>query len=173
MRRSVSFIAPALIALLVPTAAQASQDSCSIAQGILASKGLQSPTNLTGIYNISRMFPGCSEDGGVGEEISDHVVVQLSHHWRKSINELAKHHANRAFVSFVLHHIDATTDSDDLHTILAKAKTACPVRGTQFAAESEPRPHRRLKNRDDLASVSLRSSVAAARWCAAVAHSAG
>jgi hypothetical protein len=127
MRRGIPFFAPMLMALLVPTAARAKPDSCSIEQDNMASQELSRATRLTEIYKISKTFSGCLNDGGTAEEASDDVVVQLSHHWRKSIIELKRYETNRAFISFVLRHIDATTDSDDLRAILTKTKTACPI----------------------------------------------
>src|SRR6476469_1726749 len=110
MRKELRFFAPMLLALLVPTGAQATSNSCSIQQDNMASRGLSKATTLKEIYKVSRMFSGCLNDGGTAEEASDDVVVQLSHHWPKSINELKRYESDRAFISFVLRHIDATTD---------------------------------------------------------------
>jgi hypothetical protein len=83
------------------------------------------------------MYPGCLGDGAIAEEASDDVVVQLSHRWRKSIIDLKRNEANHAFISFVLRHIDATTDSGDLRAILTKAKTACPAKAVTICRKVE------------------------------------
>jgi hypothetical protein len=127
MRKEVPLFALVLTTVLLPTAARASDDSCSTKQDDRASRALSKATNLTQMYQTSRMFSGCLESGATAEQASDDVVVQLAHHWRKSIAELKTHRADRAFISFVLRHVDATTGSDDLQSIVTKARTACPT----------------------------------------------
>ena len=128
MTPGFALLPPMLVAALVSASPQAAHQSCSIKQDDLASQRLAKAASLMSLYKASKLFPGCLEGGGTAEEASDDVVVRLSHHWSNSIGELEKHQANPGLIAFVLRHIDATTDSDDLKVISAKAKTACPLR---------------------------------------------
>ena len=127
MRTGFAFLLLVMVAGLASAPAKAKHGSCSIQQDDLASQRLAKAASLMELYKVSKLFPGCLEGGGTAEEASDDVVVRLSHHWRKSMSELKRYESDRAFISFVLRHIDATTDSDDLRTILAKAKAECPT----------------------------------------------
>jgi hypothetical protein len=126
MIKCLSFSAIVLVAVLTPSLTQANDEGCSIAQDGMASKELESATNLFGIYDTSKAFPGCLKGGGISEEVSNDVVGQISHHWDGSLREMRRRGANPEFLSFVLRHIDATTSADDLHTILRNAKFLCP-----------------------------------------------
>jgi hypothetical protein len=128
MRKNFQAFALMLTMALSPSLAQASTEGCSIKKDNSASKRLENSTSLMDIYNVSKLFPGCLKGGGISEEVSDGVVVRLSHHWRSSLRELRGRGASPEFISFVLRHIDATTSSDELQNILSNSKSACPPR---------------------------------------------
>jgi hypothetical protein len=100
--------------MVVTPPVHADSGTCTVKQDDQASKMLSRSTSLSGIYKVAGLFPGCMEGGGISEEVSDDVVVRLSHHWQSALEELQKRRADYRFISFVLRHIDATTDSDDL-----------------------------------------------------------
>ena len=116
-----------VMAALAPMPAQASRGSCNIRQDDLVSKQLSRAKSLIDIYKISMRFPGCLQGGATAEEASDDIVVRLSHRWNRSITELRTHHTDRFFIAFVLRHIDATTDSEDLQTIVHETISRCPI----------------------------------------------
>jgi hypothetical protein len=94
----------------------------------MASKKLLHAATLIELYAVSKRYPGCFEGGGSSEEVSDDIVVMLDRHWSRSIQEVTGRRSDAAFISFVLGHIDATTDQDNLRGIVRKSKTACPSR---------------------------------------------
>jgi len=75
--------------------------------------------------------PDC-DDGGLAEGVSDFVVVSLAKRWT-SLPELERRIARDSrFRAFVLDHIDETTDSGDLGTIVANATSRCPPRSSSL-----------------------------------------
>ena len=115
----------ALLTILLPDLAHAGPDSCSLKQDNRASENLAKATSLGELYSISKEVPGCMRGGGISEEVSDDVVVRLSRHWRSSLDELSRDKNNSDLVSFILRHIDETTNPNDLRVILSYSKSAC------------------------------------------------
>jgi hypothetical protein len=107
---------------------------------------LSSSTNLTSIYKVAKRFPGCMEGGGISEEVSDDVVVRLAHHWRNAIRELQERRADHRFVTFVLQHVDATTDPDDLRKVESQSKAECPRTATRLCREIASAAREALKD---------------------------
>lgn len=72
-----------------------------------------------------RFAPRC-DDGSIAEGYSESVARILVDHWDTlpRLSELAEQ--NHAFKKFVLQHIDATMDSEDLHKIRERATRRCP-----------------------------------------------
>jgi hypothetical protein len=69
---------------------------------------------------------GVCDDGAMAEGYSDAIVQSLAKRW-DSFHELAEiMEKNPDFHSFVLSHIDATTDSDDLKALVLNAEKKCP-----------------------------------------------
>lgn len=67
-----------------------------------------------------------SDDGEIAEGISDFVVRRLATHWG-SLPELATIvRADTAFESWIVRHIDATTDEHDLASIVRHASVVGP-----------------------------------------------
>lgn len=72
-------------------------------------------------------LPRCPDDGMFAEGYSDVVVHGLAKHWR-SIQELQTITASDpAFLTFVIRHVDATADAEELKQTLRNATTRCPV----------------------------------------------
>lgn len=63
---------------------------------------------------------------------SDNVVRLLAHNW-KEIADLQKLvSSDSTFRRFVLKHVDATTDSEDLKTVLLNSGEYCPASAKQL-----------------------------------------
>lgn len=77
--------------------------------------------------------PPC-DDGYLAEGVSDYVVVSLAQHW-DGLPEL-KHQikSNSQFEAFVLRHIDATTDDNDLRKVVENATRRCPRHSTALCS---------------------------------------
>jgi diadenosine tetraphosphate (Ap4A) HIT family hydrolase len=116
------------VLLLLTVPAYARESSCNIEQDKLASQELAKAASLTELYSVSKAIPGCMKGGGIAEEVSDDVVVHLSRHWRESLDELNRDENNPGLISFILRHIDQTTNPDDLRAITRHAKSACTTR---------------------------------------------
>ncbi len=89
---------------------------------------------VRGWQDLHRAYPELIpwDDGWISEGISDFVVHRLATHW-ESFHELATiARADTAFGSWVVLHIDATTDEDELASIVRHARARVPSRS--FAA---------------------------------------
>jgi len=83
------------------------------------------PRSWEELHNLFKKFPGC-DDGVIAEGYSDFVARALAKQWPR-LPELRKLIAqDPAFRAFVLLHIDATADSDDLSKAAANAREQCP-----------------------------------------------
>ncbi len=78
------------------------------------------------VYESYKKYRGC-DDGYIAEGYSDTVVRLLADKWAEfpELAALAKN--DKAFMIWVLGHIDATTGGDDLAKIVANAKDMCPA----------------------------------------------
>ncbi|KUG23986.1 hypothetical protein ASZ90_006198 [hydrocarbon metagenome] len=70
-------------------------------------------------------YHGC-DDGYFAEGISDFVVASLAKQWQTLPTFQKEIMKNSRFKSFVMKHIDATTDDNDLKTTVQNAKVKCP-----------------------------------------------
>jgi len=77
------------------------------------------------LHDAFKGFPGC-DDGSFAETYSDSVVKLLANEWDQlpKLKELAKR--DPSFRRFVLSHIDATTDFDELVRVVSAAGERCP-----------------------------------------------
>ena len=80
-------------------------------------------------------FPPCPDDGMFAEGYSELIVRTLATNWG-SLSELGvAARQDTKFKSFVLRHIDATTNEADLRVILASATSLCPEGNVALCAE--------------------------------------
>jgi hypothetical protein len=83
------------------------------------------------LYNLFIKYKGC-DDGIYAEGYSDFVTRSLAKHWDR-FDELAKLSAtDKAFEDFVLRHIDATADWDDISLLLSNAQEKCPASSSRL-----------------------------------------
>lgn len=77
------------------------------------------------LYNSYKTFGRC-DDGALGEGYSESVARILADHWNTlpRFVQLAAKHA--AFRAFVIRHLDATLNMDDVVKIKNDAQTHCP-----------------------------------------------
>ena len=78
------------------------------------------------LFNSYSKFKGC-DDGAIAEGWSDAVVHLLATQWDKlgELQVLSSTHSD--FEAFVLKHIDATTDADELDAVGTAAASRCPA----------------------------------------------
>lgn len=71
-------------------------------------------------------YPLC-DDGYYGEGVSEFVTASLAKKWESLKSLQQEIRKSRSFKDFVLTHIDATTDEDNLKRIVNNARTRCPL----------------------------------------------
>lgn len=99
-------------------------------------QALEKMTNWQAIYQGSRKFvPICTDDGVFAEGYSDAVVSTLAKRWQDlpKLNEIIKR--DSSFHHFVLRHINATTDTDQLRRVESNAKNRCQLSMRKFCDE--------------------------------------
>ena len=78
------------------------------------------------IYESYRAYTPQCDDGFLAEGYTEAVVKMLSARW-VTVHELARlARRDPAFRRFVLKHVDASADPDDLRKVLTKATRHCP-----------------------------------------------
>lgn len=135
MRRSALFALVLVAGFATSAWAQVSTDSSSAAeqqQQIEASDSLLNA--LHDWDDLHRTFPALlpRDDGYVADGISDFIVQRLAKHWSTFPHLAAFAEADTAFGSWVVSHIDATTDWDDLARIERHARGGGPSRYAAF-----------------------------------------
>ncbi|MEW6714872.1 MAG: hypothetical protein AB1306_07260 [Nitrospirota bacterium] len=88
------------------------------------------------LYRLFKTYQVC-DDGAYGEGYSDFVAQSLSKYWDRfdELTSLTKH--DPSFQNFVLKHIDATDDPDDLKLLLNNVRKRCPSTDVSFCKEIE------------------------------------
>lgn len=77
--------------------------------------------NWRGIHDAYVKYTGY-DDGGIAEAYSEVITTLLAQKWNsiKELENISK--KDKSFFEFVLHHIDATADTDKLRIIISNAK---------------------------------------------------
>jgi hypothetical protein len=89
------------------------------------------------LYTIYKEAPNYCDDGAYGEGYSDFVVQSLAKYWDRFDELLSFTKKDPSFQSFILKHIDATTDLDDLKTAAKNVHDKCPTSAVSFCKEIE------------------------------------
>jgi hypothetical protein len=90
-------------------------------------------------------YPGC-DDGYFAEGISDFVVRSFSNRWDTLPALQAEITKHPGFKGFVMNHIDATADEDDLKSTVKNAKAKCPSNLRPLCDEIQQKAQRALKD---------------------------
>jgi hypothetical protein len=111
-------------ALVIPLAAYGGE-VCSVKASQAAAEATDKMNTWPAIYSGFKSFRAC-DDGGVSEGFTEAVVHLLASDW-KSVNGAASiSKRNDAFREFLLEHIDATADTDELKQIASFSESKCP-----------------------------------------------
>jgi len=87
------------------------------------------------IYKIYKESPSYCDDGAYGEGYSDFVVQSLAKYWIRFDELLSFTKKDPSFRSFILKHIDATTDLGDLEALSKNVREKCPAAEVSFCKE--------------------------------------
>ena len=101
--------------------------ACTPAEAQIATADVAvEPTSWEELYRQFRRYGHC-DDGVIAERFSDAIVRMLATRWwgLPDLVPLLRH--DRLFADFVLRHIDATADEDDLMLAAEQARGACPT----------------------------------------------
>jgi hypothetical protein len=112
------------------------EEDCTDSEALAAEQGTSRLKNWTDIYNSFRRFGHC-DDGSIAEGYSDSVVRTLASRWHQlgTLDKLSS--CDSEFRSFVLRHIDATTDDRDIKKLIANASKRCPAKAKTLCSEIE------------------------------------
>lgn len=112
----IFFIAPAF----------AVDSTCTLTDQHWLSKELPRLKVWEAIHESFRKYAPQCDDGFIAEGYTDAVVVLLTHHW-SSLSELAAIvKRDPKFLEFIVRHINASADPDDLKQLLSHATNQCP-----------------------------------------------
>ncbi len=116
----------AIILLMIGISTAAAQESrCSAAEEQRAEIQADTLRSWDALYKSYKLYGKC-DDGAVAEGYSESVARILVDHW-STVPRMANLAARDVgFRRFVLGHVDATLDFNDLKKISANAKTRCP-----------------------------------------------
>ena len=120
-----SILLLALTGSVGPAAAASDAKTCALSdqQFATAINTLREWSRIHAFYKTH--FPPCPDDGMFAEGYSELIVRTLATNWG-NLSELgAAARQDKRFKSFVLRHIDATTNEADLRAILASATSSC------------------------------------------------
>lgn len=125
MTHSVGFIVLAI--LLFAAQIGYAQRTCTDAEARRALHQADWQRTWAALYRSYRLYGHC-DDGAVAEGYSESVARILVDHW-DTLPELARLSKRDAqFRRFVIGHLDATLNMDDVEAVKRKAKTRCPAR---------------------------------------------
>jgi len=121
MRRLTSLFVVALCAPFVC----AQQHPCTSAEAKRAEVQSEKLRSWRALYRSYQQYQQC-DDGAISEGYSESVARILVDHWSSlpRLADLAK--KDPGFQQFVLKHVDATDDIDDLNRVKKNAETQCP-----------------------------------------------
>jgi hypothetical protein len=100
-------------------------DQCNTAEATRAEAAMDLLKTWPEIYAAFSRYHRC-DDGGIAEGFSEAVVHHLASDWGSLAQGAAIMRKHTGFRRFVLRHIDATTNDDELERIRQLASTDCP-----------------------------------------------
>jgi hypothetical protein len=106
-------------------------EECSQSLGMEAENAVDTMKSWSSIYSGFKRYKSC-DDGGVAEGFTDAVVHLLTSDWSslKDAEQLSAR--SSSFRSFLLRHIDASADTEDLKAIVNFSKSKCPANLKSF-----------------------------------------
>jgi len=117
-------LASLVLILFVCGVGYAQDRGCTDSDSKRAESEAETLRSWDSVYKSYSLYRNC-DDGAIAEGYSESVARILVDHWNTlpGLADLAK--KNEQFFRFVLRHVDATDDDNDLRKIRAKAATQC------------------------------------------------
>ena len=127
-----------IIAMFSVQAGHAQRRPCTEVEGRRALDQAATLNSWDALYRSYKSYRQC-DDGAIGEGYSESVARVLVDHWH-TLPQLARLASNDVeFRAFVIGHVDATLDMDDVEKIRNKAKAQCPTDYELYAMTSRNR----------------------------------
>jgi hypothetical protein len=117
----------AIVTLIFATTGVGQQHPCPESEGKRALDETDSVRTWDALYKSYHSHRNC-DDGAIGEGYSESVIRILADHWSSLSRLDALGRQDPEFRHFVLRHVDATLNTDDVALVKHKAKTECPMR---------------------------------------------
>lgn len=121
----IAIILGLFVTLLSVQVGHAQERSCAELESRMLHEAF-TPRNWETLYKSYRSYRLC-DDGAIGEGYSESVARLLVDHWNTlpQLAHLARKDAE--FRAFIMRHVDATLNTDDVEKIRKNANTLCPM----------------------------------------------
>lgn len=137
-------IIPALMSILFFSGSVYAANCSSVVEMEAADTAVRSINNWAGVNSFFHKFKQC-DDGYIAEGLSSSVSKLLADSW-STTGQLEKMTASdRAFESWVLNHINTTSDDKDLELILNNARGNCLENNKNFCKKIESAANQALQ----------------------------
>jgi hypothetical protein len=103
----------------------AQQHPCTAAEAQRAEADTDTLRSWDALYSSYRLYQRC-DDGAIAEGYSEAVARILVDHWSTLFRLASLAKADSHFRRFVIAHVDATLNINDIKKIKTNAKTRCP-----------------------------------------------
>jgi hypothetical protein len=125
-KRIIAVILSCVVALFSAGAAYAQKHACTSLEGRQALDEADTLRSWDALYKSYLTFGHC-DDGAIGEGYSESVARILADHWNTLPRFVQFAGKDAAFQAFVIRHLDATLNMDDVEKIKQDALTHCPT----------------------------------------------
>jgi len=120
-----AIIVVAVILLARNSQANAQERPCTSSEAQRADAEADTLRSWDALYKSYKRYGHC-DDGGIAEGYSESVARILVDHWN-TLSQLASiANKDAKFLRFVLNHVNATLNPNDIEKIKLKATTQCP-----------------------------------------------
>jgi hypothetical protein len=127
----------------------AQQRPCTDTEAFRAETQTDTLRSWDALYRSYKLYQQC-DDGGLAEGYSEAVVRILADHWNTLSRLVTLSRRDARFRQFVLRHVDATTNPDDLKKIRINASSQCPPRLSAICADLAKEADAALKEDESL-----------------------
>jgi hypothetical protein len=121
-RRCGLFLPVLLVSLLFPARWADAENRCKVTGETHLSK----VKSWGDLHRWFKDYAGC-DDGNLTDDVVEYVTSSLAKDWQDLPKLGQEIKREPRFKAFVLHHIDATVDTDDLEAVKRNADQRCPA----------------------------------------------
>jgi hypothetical protein len=125
-RRIIAVMLSCVVALFSAGVAYGQKHACTSLEGRRALDEADTLRSWDALYKSYLTFGRC-DDGAIGEGYSESVARILADHWNTLPRFVQLAGKDAAFQTFVVRHLDATLNMDDVEKIRQDAMMHCPT----------------------------------------------